>query len=153
MRARTRGKHASGPPAYQGEMHFHSSSHRLQASASSPPLDGFGTSWFVNEGPTRPISSTTMPRPAGKRTAGQDESFIGSVSRFWNRSYVADYVGFALLLLAYSLVGSAMTRNRVSRLTLAQIQVLVEPFHRMFSLDNISIQYPHAAVERVPVSM
>lgn len=42
---------------------------------------------------------------------------------------------------------------RISRLTLAQIQVLVEPFHRMFSLDNISIQYPHAAVERVPVSM
>ena len=42
---------------------------------------------------------------------------------------------------------------RISRPTLAQIQVLVEPFHRMFSLDNISIQYPHAAVERVPVSM
>ena len=112
--ARTRGKHASGPPAYQDEIHFHSSSHRLQASASSPPLDGFGTSCFVNEGPTRPISSTTMPRPAGKRTAGQDESFIGSVSRFWNRSYVADYVGFALLLLAYSLVGFAMTRTRLA---------------------------------------
>ena len=36
---------------------------------------------------------------------------------------------------------------------LLQIEVLVEPFHRMFSLDNISIQYPHAAVERVSVSM
>lgn len=46
-----------------------------------------------------------------------------------------------------------MARIRIERLTRAQIQVLVEPFHRMFSLDNISIQYPHAAVERVPVSM
>lgn len=76
-----------------------------------------------------------MPRAAGKKTAGKDEDFMASVSRFWNRSYAADYVGFALLLVAYSL-----------------IQVLVEPFHRMFSLDNIAIQYPHAAVERVPVT-
>lgn len=30
--------------------------------------------------------------------------------------------------------------------------LLVEPFHRMFSLDNIAIQFPHAEVERVPVS-
>lgn len=26
------------------------------------------------------------------------------------------------------------------------------PFHRMFFLNNINIQYPHALVERVPVS-
>ncbi len=31
--------------------------------------------------------------------------------------------------------------------------MLVEPFHRMFSLDSIALQYPHAAVERVPVCM
>lgn len=31
--------------------------------------------------------------------------------------------------------------------------LLVEPFHRMFTLDNIAIQFPHAEVERVPVSM
>ena len=101
----------------------------------------------------RPISLTTMPRASGKKTVGQDEGLMGSVSSFWNRSYTADYVGFAILLLAYSLVGLAMTRNGVSKLTLSQIEVLVEPFHRMFSLDNISIQYPHAAVERVPASM
>ncbi len=29
--------------------------------------------------------------------------------------------------------------------------MLLDPFHRMFSLDNITLQYPHAAVERVPV--
>ncbi|KAL8674565.1 MAG: hypothetical protein Q9168_001008 [Polycauliona sp. 1 TL-2023] len=29
---------------------------------------------------------------------------------------------------------------------------IAEPFHRMFSLDNIAIQFPHAKIERVPVS-
>lgn len=53
----------------------------------------------------RQISLTAMPRAAGKKTAGKDEDFMSSVSRFWNRSYAADYAGFALLLLAYSLVG------------------------------------------------
>ena len=47
----------------------------------------------------------TMPRATGKKTAGKDEGFVSSVSRFWNRSYAADYVGFALLLVAYALVG------------------------------------------------
>ena len=27
----------------------------------------------------------------------------------------------------------------------------MEPFHRMFSLNNIALQYPHADVERVPL--
>jgi hypothetical protein len=36
--------------------------------------------------------------------------------------------------------------------TKAQIQFLAEPFHRMFFLDNLSISYPHAEVERVSVS-
>ncbi len=31
------------------------------------------------------------------------------------------------------------------------MQFLVEPFHRMFSLDNLAIQYPHAEKERVSV--
>lgn len=33
-----------------------------------------------------------------------------------------------------------------------QIQFLAEPFHRMFSLDDLRIAYPHAATERVSVS-
>jgi diacylglycerol diphosphate phosphatase/phosphatidate phosphatase len=32
-----------------------------------------------------------------------------------------------------------------------QVQLLMEPFHRLFSLRNLNIQYPHALVERVPV--
>jgi hypothetical protein len=35
----------------------------------------------------------------------------------------------------------------------AQMQVFAEPFHRMFVLDNLSIGYPHAEVERVPLCM
>lgn len=34
-----------------------------------------------------------------------------------------------------------------------QIAMIAEPFHRMFSLDNLAIQFPHAKVERVPTSM
>ncbi|KAI1596363.1 pap2 domain-containing protein, partial [Pyrenophora tritici-repentis] len=32
-----------------------------------------------------------------------------------------------------------------------QIQFLASPFHRMFSLDNLAISYPHATTERVSV--
>lgn len=93
-----------------------------------------------------------MPRPAGKQTAGQDEGFIAPVSRFYSRSYAPDYAGFALLLIAYGLVRLTMHYREIKKLILAQIQAFVEPFHRMFTLDNVSLQYPHAAVERVPVS-
>ncbi|KAI4174450.1 MAG: hypothetical protein LQ348_006382, partial [Seirophora lacunosa] len=31
------------------------------------------------------------------------------------------------------------------------VQTIAEPFHRMFSLNDIAIQFPHAEVERVPV--
>ncbi|CAN9394859.1 unnamed protein product [Alternaria sp. RS040] len=63
--------------------------------------------------------------------------FLGAAARFWQRSYASDYVGIAILTCGY---------------ILAQIQFLAEPFHRMFFLDNLAIGYPHAEVERVPVS-
>ncbi|OTB14648.1 hypothetical protein K445DRAFT_134380 [Daldinia sp. EC12] len=49
-------------------------------------------------------------------------------------SYAPDYVGFAGLLTAYLL-----------------IQFFVEPFHRMFYINNLNISFPHAEIERVPV--
>ncbi|KZF21005.1 acid phosphatase/Vanadium-dependent haloperoxidase [Xylona heveae TC161] len=60
---------------------------------------------------------------------------LGAIARFWQRSYAADYLGIILLLVASALV-----------------QFFLEPFHRMFSLDDLAIKFPHAAVERVPVS-
>ncbi|KAM3085789.1 hypothetical protein ACMFMG_002851 [Clarireedia jacksonii] len=60
--------------------------------------------------------------------------WIGSVARFWTKTYAPDYVGFAVLLTAYCL-----------------IEFLQKPFHRMFFINNINIQYPHALQERVPV--
>ncbi|KAI1610352.1 PAP2 domain-containing protein [Exophiala viscosa] len=59
----------------------------------------------------------------------------GSIQRFWQRSYAPDYVGFLLVLLA--LIGQ---------------QLLVEPFHQMFTLDNHAKQYPHAEIQRVSSS-
>jgi len=58
------------------------------------------------------------------------------MARFWEKTYAPDYVGFALLLTAYLL-----------------LQFFMEPFHRMFFLNNLNIQYPHAFVERVSVWM
>ncbi|RYP79274.1 hypothetical protein DL769_003054 [Monosporascus sp. CRB-8-3] len=59
---------------------------------------------------------------------------IGAISRFWTRSYAPDYLGFACLLTAYLL-----------------INFLVEPFHRLFFINDLRISFPHAEVERVPV--
>ncbi|KAI1211144.1 acid phosphatase/Vanadium-dependent haloperoxidase [Annulohypoxylon truncatum] len=64
----------------------------------------------------------------------QQGGILGSVARFWTHSYAPDYVGFAGLLTAYLL-----------------IQFFVEPFHRMFYINNLNISFPHAEIERVPV--
>jgi len=71
--------------------------------------------------------------PAGGLAART--GWIGSIARFWQKTYAPDYVGFTLLLTAYLL-----------------IVLFVEPFHRMFFINNINISYPHALQERVPVS-
>ncbi|KAK3401559.1 phosphatidic acid phosphatase type 2/haloperoxidase [Sordaria brevicollis] len=60
---------------------------------------------------------------------------IGSVSRWWSRSYTSDWVAFSLLLTGYII-----------------LVAFVEPFHRLFTINDIRISFPHAEVERVPVS-
>ncbi|PSR78354.1 phosphatidic acid phosphatase type 2/haloperoxidase [Coniella lustricola] len=57
-----------------------------------------------------------------------------SVVRFWTRSYAPDYVGFAILAAAYTLIA-----------------LFVTPFHRLFFINDLAISFPHAEVERVPV--
>ncbi|PYH37429.1 phosphatase PAP2 family protein [Aspergillus neoniger CBS 115656] len=58
-----------------------------------------------------------------------------TMSRLYQRSYpVVDAVALACIVAAWIL-----------------IQIFATPFHRMFSLDSKSIQYPFAVVERVPV--
>ncbi|KAG8158667.1 hypothetical protein KVR01_011789 [Diaporthe batatas] len=61
---------------------------------------------------------------------------MSSLARFWTRSYAPDYVGFALLLVAYALIA-----------------LLVEPFHRLFYINDLAISFPHAERERVPVTL
>jgi len=75
---------------------------------------------------------TSTQSPQG-RLATQT-GWLGSVARFWQKTYAPDYVGFSILLLGYIM-----------------IVLFVEPFHRMFFINNINIMYPHALVERVPV--
>ena len=83
----------------------------------------------------------------------QQHSVIGAIQRFWQvcihthftirpsltqtqRTYTADYIGLAALILAFALV-----------------EILVTPFHRLFSLSDLSISFPFAEVERVSVAL
>ncbi|KAF2097801.1 acid phosphatase/Vanadium-dependent haloperoxidase [Rhizodiscina lignyota] len=61
--------------------------------------------------------------------------FLASLSRFWARSYIPDYLGLAAVLAAHTIQGFFFR----------------EPFHPQFTLDNPAIQHPHALHERVPV--
>jgi len=63
--------------------------------------------------------------------AGQS-GWVGSIARFWEKSYASDYVGLIILVTAYML-----------------LEFIVEPFHRLFFINNINILYPHAEKERV----
>ncbi|KAL8681946.1 MAG: hypothetical protein Q9186_001954 [Xanthomendoza sp. 1 TL-2023] len=77
----------------------------------------------------------TRSHSSGKTIASvQHRGLLRSAVRFWHRSYAADYIGLVVISTGYLFI-----------LTIA------EPFHRMFSLDDIAIQFPHAAVERVPI--
>jgi len=64
----------------------------------------------------------------------QKPGVLGAAARFWQRSYASDYVGLMVLATGWIL-----------------IIIFIEPFHRMFYLSNLAIQFPHAEIERVPV--
>ncbi|KAK0710098.1 phosphatidic acid phosphatase type 2/haloperoxidase [Lasiosphaeria miniovina] len=73
---------------------------------------------------------------APSRSPPPSSRLLGPVSRFWHKSYAPDYLGFSLLLISYIL-----------------IQFFVEPFHRMFSVNDLRISFPFAQVERVPLAL
>lgn len=100
-----------------------------------------------------------MPRDRSPRGDRKASSFttrpgcLGAVARFWYRSYAADYISLALVIAGWFLVRACrLSPVSCSLLTdvLTKIRIFAEPFHRMFSLDDVSIQYPFATVERVP---
>ncbi|KAK4156548.1 phosphatidic acid phosphatase type 2/haloperoxidase [Chaetomidium leptoderma] len=81
-----------------------------------------------------------MAPPRANSGTSPRGGILASFSRFWQascfrRTYASDYIGFVFLLTGYIL-----------------IQFFVEPFHRMFSLHDLRISFPHAEVERVPLS-
>ncbi|KAL8372510.1 hypothetical protein RB595_002035 [Gaeumannomyces hyphopodioides] len=74
---------------------------------------------------------------APRRASGSEASgVLAAVSRFYRRTYGPDYVALAGLVAAY-----------------VCIVIFVEPFHRMFSITDLAISFPHAEAERVPVLM
>ncbi|BCR92882.1 phosphatase PAP2 family protein [Aspergillus chevalieri] len=74
-----------------------------------------------------------MPRNGS--AAGSAQTGVGgALSRFSRRSYAVDHIALGCLVAGWVL-----------------IQLFAHPFHRMFILDNKSIQFPFAVVERVSV--
>lgn len=57
---------------------------------------------------------------------------LASFDRLWHHTYLPDYAGYLLLQMLYLLQ-----------------HLLIRPFHRLFSLSDLSIQYPFAVVQRV----
>ncbi|KAI5778416.1 phosphatidic acid phosphatase type 2/haloperoxidase [Geopyxis carbonaria] len=77
--------------------------------------------------------------PASTRLKSKERpttpGLLPAIQRFSQNPHFQDYLG--LLLLG------------VQNLALA----FLEPFHRLFSLDDRRLQFPHAEVERVPVTL
>lgn len=103
-----------------------------------------------------------------KRDASRDWHSLANSNLHPQRSYAPDYVGFVILVAAYALVSV----TRIAKLSLLlvtktlrspqeltdkppvpQIALLVEPFHRLFYINDLAISFPHAEVERVPVAL
>lgn len=64
------------------------------------------------------------------------EHMLTKTLLYVQRSYTSDWVAFSLLLVGY-----------------IYIAAFVEPFHRLFTINDIRISFPHAEVERVPLGM
>ncbi|KAH8816025.1 phosphatidic acid phosphatase type 2/haloperoxidase [Xylogone sp. PMI_703] len=86
------------------------------------------------------ISSSWKPKMERNSRPGAglaaSTGWFGSVARFYQKSYAADYLGLAFMFAGYMVT-----------------EYFVTPFHRMIFINNINIQYPHALVERVPTEM
>ncbi|CAK7235302.1 hypothetical protein SBRCBS47491_009247 [Sporothrix bragantina] len=72
----------------------------------------------------------------GRSSNGSQGGTFAPLVRFYQSSYASDYLGFAFLMTTY-----------------LYIQFFVDPFHRLFFVNDLNISYPHAEIERVPVSM
>ncbi|ETR97462.1 PAP2 superfamily protein [Trichoderma reesei RUT C-30] len=75
--------------------------------------------------------------PSVRTANGRDSiASMGPLARFWKTTHAPDYVGLTILLAAWIL-----------------IIVFVNPFHRMFFINDLRISYPHAEHERVTVPL
>ncbi|KAK6526974.1 hypothetical protein TWF281_010170 [Arthrobotrys megalospora] len=83
--------------------------------------------------PSPHSSSPPSPSRPSPMPSSPSSSFLSSASRLWRTSRAGDYLGLLLLAL--------------SNATL----FIAEPFHRMFTIDDPRLKFPHAKVERVSV--
>ncbi|SPO04731.1 related to diacylglycerol pyrophosphate phosphatase [Cephalotrichum gorgonifer] len=78
-----------------------------------------------------------MPPSRGSNgVEGRGRPKLSSIPGLWRGTFAPEYLGFAILLFLYLMM-----------------VFFVEPFHRMFSISDLNISYPHADVQRVPVTL
>ncbi|KAH6609957.1 hypothetical protein Trco_003303 [Trichoderma cornu-damae] len=77
-----------------------------------------------------------MPSARTTANAGDSTASMGPLARFWRTTHAPDYIGFIILLAGWILIVN-----------------LVNPFHRMFFINDLRISYPHAEHERVSVTL
>ncbi|KAF4595716.1 putative DPP1-diacylglycerol pyrophosphate phosphatase [Ophiocordyceps camponoti-floridani] len=77
------------------------------------------------------MPSSTYPRTS----IPGDSRHMSQLARVWKTTYMSDYAGLALLGIGLGLLATFVT-----------------PFHRMFSVNDLAISFPHAEHERVPTS-
>ncbi|CRK22825.1 hypothetical protein BN1723_012795 [Verticillium longisporum] len=80
------------------------------------------------------VRPAKMPPNWGNSEGSARRGVVPALSRFWRRSHAPDYLGFFILFAAWM-----------------AIIAFVEPFHRMFFVNDLHIMFPHAEVERVSV--
>ncbi|EPS41478.1 hypothetical protein H072_4626 [Dactylellina haptotyla CBS 200.50] len=89
--------------------------------------------------PSSPSTPSTPSSPAYPSPSTMSSGLLSSASRLWRRfnqqTYAGDFLGLIILALANASL------------------FVVEPFHRMFSIDDPRLQFPHAEHEHVPVPL
>ncbi|EDU40579.1 short chain dehydrogenase/reductase [Pyrenophora tritici-repentis Pt-1C-BFP] len=119
--------------------------------ALATPMEDFTNTYHVNGSAVYYTAMAFLPLLVA---GNENTATTGSTSQIITTSSIAGFSRLPGASFAYNSSKAAVThmsKMLASALVGFRIQFLASPFHRMFSLDNLAISYPHATTERVSV--
>ncbi|KAI1521032.1 DltE, Short-chain dehydrogenase [Pyrenophora tritici-repentis] len=121
--------------------------------ALATPMEDFTNTYHVNGSAVYYTAMAFLPLLVA---GNENTATTGSTSQIITTSSIAGFSRLPGASFAYNSSKAAVTHmSKMLASALVgfriQIQFLASPFHRMFSLDNLAISYPHATTERVSV--